>query len=157
MNGKKAFDKVFIDAQAFGVEGAAIAIKKNHEYVLLDEEGKEVLASKQRIAYIGDGYYAHYKVDGSFTVVSASGDEMLEDKCTSFKEDAVVHINENNYMILNRNGRNYVYDADNGFKVIFSTEEPVKLDTRGFIVVNERKYYDLKGKAINQGGILWIM
>ena len=149
MNGKKAFDKVFIDAQAFGVEGAAIAIKKNHEYVLLDEEGKEVLASKQRIAYIGDGYYAHYKVDGSFTVVSASGDEMLEDKCTSFKEDAVVHINENNYMILNRNGRNYVYDADNGFKVIFSTEEPVKLDTRGFIVVNERKYYDLKGKAIN--------
>ena len=74
---------------------------------------------------------------------------MLEDKCTSFKEDAVVHINENNYMILNRNGRNYVYDADNGFKVIFSTEEPVKLDTRGFIVVNERKYYDLKGKAIN--------
>ena len=149
MNGKKAFDKVFIDAQASGVEGAAIAIKKNHEYVLLDEEGKELLTSKQRIAYIGDGYYAHYKADGSFAVVSASGDEMLEDKCTSFKEDAVVHINENNYMILNRNGRNYVYDADNGFKVIFSTEEPVKLDTRGFIVVNERKYYDLKGKAIN--------
>lgn len=149
MNGKKAFDKVFIDAQGFGVDGAAIAIKKNHEYVLLDEEGKEVLTSKQRIAYIGDGYYAHYKADGSFTVVSASGDEMLEDKCTSFKEDAVVRINENNYMILNRNGRNYVYDADNGFNVIFSTEKPVKLDTRGFIVVNERKYYDLKGKAIN--------
>lgn len=149
MNGKKAFDKVFVEAEAFDQNALAIAIKKNQKYVLIDEKGKAILTSKQRIAYIGGDYYAYYKADGSFTVYDSTGEEVLEDKCTDFTKDALQRIDGVTYVILNRNGRHYIYDADDGFKVVFSTEEAVALNVRGFIVVNERKYYDLKGKAIN--------
>lgn len=50
-------------------------------------------------------------------------------------------------MILNKNGRSYVYDLNKEMEVVFSKEGDLLFNEKGYFSIGTQ-YYTLKGKTI---------
>ncbi len=145
---KKVIDKTYIEAQPFDVNARAIVKTNNKGYSLINEKG-EAITKKQYhdIVYIGSSYYAVYNKSGLYGIIDLEGNDVLPMEYTSQTKNPIVEYNEESYMILNKNGRSYVYDLNKEMEVVFSKEGDLLFNEKGYFSIGTQ-YYTLKGKTI---------
>ena len=146
-NGKKV-SPYYQEANQYDENKCAIVQLKNNKYELINAEGKNVLKeSYPRLEFIGNSYYAAYNKNGQFKVYDCNGKEALSDIYTKIPETAAIVFDGHPYLALEKNGRSYIYDVDNGMKEIYSIEKEIVLHEEGYFTIGD-KYYTLTGQKI---------
>lgn len=146
-NGKKV-SPYYQEANQYDENKCAIVQLKNNKYELINAEGENVLKeSYPRLEFIGNSYYAAYNKNGQFKVYDCNGKEALSDIYTKIPETAAIVFDGHPYLALEKNGRSYIYDVDNGMKEIYSIEKEIVLHEEGYFTI-EDKYYTLTGQKI---------
>lgn len=146
-NGKKV-SPYYQEANQYDENKCAIVQLKNNKYVLINAEGENVLKeSYPRLEFIGNSYYAAYNKNGQFKVYDCNGKEALSDIYTKIPETAAIVFDGHPYLALEKNGRSYIYDVDNGMKEIYSIEKEIVLHEEGYFTIGD-KYYTLTGQKI---------
>jgi len=146
-NGKKV-SPYYQEANQYDENKCAIVQLKNNKYELINAEGENVLKeSYPRLEFIGNSYYAAYNKNGQFNVYDCNGKEALSDIYTKIPETAAIVFDGHPYLALEKNGRSYIYDVDNGMKEIYSIEKEIVLHEEGYFTIGD-KYYTLTGQKI---------
>lgn len=146
-NGKKV-SPYYQEANQYDENKCAIVQLKNNKYELINAEGENVLKeSYPRLEFIGNSYYAAYNKNGQFKVYDCNGKEALSDIYTKIPETAAIVFDGHPYLALEKNGRSYIYDVDNGMKEIYSIEKEIVLHEEGYFTIGD-KYYTLTGQKI---------
>lgn len=146
-NGKKV-SPYYQEANQYDENKCAIVQLKNNKYELINAEGENVLKeSYPRLEFIGNSYYAAYNKNGQFKVYDCNGKEALSDIYTKIPETAAIVFDGHPYLALEKNGRSYIYDVDNGMKEIYSIEKEIVLNEEGYFTIGD-KYYTLTGQKI---------
>lgn len=146
-NGKKG-SPYYQEANQYDENKCAIVQLKNNKYELINAEGENVLKeSYPRLEFIGNSYYAAYNKNGQFKVYDCNGKEALSDIYTKIPETAAIVFDGHPYLALEKNGRSYIYDVDNGMKEIYSIEKEIVLHEEGYFTIGD-KYYTLTGQKI---------
>lgn len=146
-NGKKV-SPYYQEANQYDEDKCAIVQLKNNKYELINAEGENVLKeSYPRLEFIGNSYYAAYNKNGQFKVYDCNGKEALSDIYTKIPETAAIVFDGHPYLALEKNGRSYIYDVDNGMKEIYSIEKEIVLHEEGYFTIGD-KYYTLTGQKI---------
>lgn len=146
-NGKKV-SPYYQEANQYDENKCAIVQLKNNKYELINAEGENVLKeSYPRLEFIGNSYYAAYNKNGQFKVYDCNGKEALSDIYTKIPETAAIVFDGHPYLALEKNGRSYIYDVDNGMKKIYSIEKEIVLHEEGYFTIGD-KYYTLTGQKI---------
>lgn len=146
-NGKKV-SPYYQEANQYDENKCAIVQLKNNKYELINAEGENVLKeSYPRLEFIGNSYYAAYNKNGQFKVYDCNGKEALSDIYTKIPEKAAIVFDGHPYLALEKNGRSYIYDVDNGMKEIYSIEKEIVLHEEGYFTIGD-KYYTLTGQKI---------
>ena len=146
-NGKKV-SPYYQEANQYDENKCAIVQLKNNKYELINAEGENVLkGSYPRLEFIGNSYYAAYNKNGQFKVYDCNGKEALSDIYTKIPEKATIVFDGHPYLALEKNGRSYIYDVDNGMKEIYSIEKEIVLHEEGYFTIGD-KYYTLTGQKI---------
>lgn len=146
-NGKKV-SPYYQEANQYDENKCAIVQLKNNKYELINAEGENVLKeSYPRLEFIGNSYYAAYNKNGQFKVYDCNGKEALSDIYTKIPETAAIVFDGHPYLALEKNGRSYIYDVDNGMKEIYSIEKEIVLHEEGYFTIGD-KYYTLTGQEI---------
>ena len=146
-NGKKV-SPYYQEANQYDENKCAIVQLKNNKYELINAEGENVLKeSYPRLEFIGNSYYAAYNKNGQFKVYDCNGKEALSDIYTKIPETAAIVFDGHPYLALEKNGRSYIYDVDNGMKEIYSIEKEIVLHEEGYFTIGD-KYYTLTCQKI---------
>lgn len=146
-NGKKV-SPYYQEANQYDENKCAIVQLKNNKYELINAEGENVLKeSYPRLEFIGNSYYAAYNKNGQFKVYDCNGKEALSDIYTKIPETAAIVFDGHPYLALEKNGRSYIYDVDNGMREIYSIEKEIVLHEEGYFTIGD-KYYTLTGQKI---------
>ena len=146
-NGKKV-SPYYQEANQYDENKCAIVQLKNNKYELINAEGENVLKeSYPRLEFIGNSYYAAYNKNGQFKAYDCNGKEALSDIYTKIPETAAIVFDGHPYLALEKNGRSYIYDVDNGMKEIYSIEKEIVLHEEGYFTIGD-KYYTLTGQKI---------
>ena len=146
-NGDLAFDYTYEEATPFDLNGIAI-VKNNGAYYLIDKTGKEITTAEySNIVSIGKSYYVGYNEQGMFAVIDNTGKEVLPMGYTLLPETPVFYRNNIKYLLFSKNGRSYLYDADNDMKEVWSIEGNVEYNSLGYFVGNYQ-YYTFEGEQI---------
>lgn len=147
-DGKKVLEKVYLDAQPFDINSRAVVREKEAGYSLINDKGNTMTQQYYtNIKYIGSSYYAVYNEEGKFGVINTEGQEIFPIEYTSMSDDPIVVYEDRNYLILDKNGRGYIYDMDDDMKEIFSTEGKITFDTKGFFIVGN-EYFTFDGERL---------
>ena len=127
IEGKKAFDKIYLEADAFDENQRAIVLNKNKTYSLIDTHGEEIIKGDiGQIKYLGNQYYAVFDKSGIFKVYDKDGKQVLDNTFTDLNQNSMIKYHDKIYLTLNKNGRSYLYDMSS-YKVIFDIEGTIEL------------------------------
>ena len=127
IEGKKAFDKIYLEAEAFDENQRAIVLNKNKTYSLIDTHGEEIIKGDiGQIKYLGNQYYAVFDKSGIFKVYDKDGKQVLDNTFTDLNQNSMIKYHDKIYLTLNKNGRSYLYDMSS-YKVIFDIEGTIEL------------------------------
>lgn len=147
-DGQNVIKDVYLDAEPFDSNQRAIVKANDKGYSIIDDKGQVLTKDYYyQIKYIGSSYYAVYNETGMFGIVDLDGKEVFPVEYTSLPKEAIVSYDEENYMILSKNGRTYVYDTKDDMKVIFSNESDVVLNQKGYFIAGN-EYYTFDGELI---------
>lgn len=145
---KLVIDKIFLAAEPFDQNERAIVKIKEDGYSLIDNTGKELTEKRYyQIKYIGSSYYAVYNESGMFGILDMDGKELFSMEYTSLPETPVVEYESNTYLVLNKNGRSFVYDVQDDMNEIFSHEGNVIFSDKGYFQI-ENQYFTFEGEEI---------
>jgi len=148
-DGKKAIEKYYIEAQPFDENNRAIVKEDDKGYVLIDDKGQKMNENVYHaIKYIGGSYYAVYNETGIFGILNQDGEEVLPIEYISFPKQAVVQYEGYHYLILNKNGRSYVYDIEQDMTELFSVEGEVTFNEEKGYFIAGYTYYTYEGDII---------
>ena len=143
--GKKAFEEVYQKASTFDSNDRAI-VNEDNDYYLITTEGKKSSSKYVHIELIDNGYYAGYTTQNKYEVIDKDGNIVINDIFMGTKE--IVTYNEHVYGIFNKNGKTYIYDMKDEYKVVFDVQGDVVFDEAGYFIVNQKSYYSIEGKKI---------
>lgn len=145
---KQVIATVYLEAEPFDSSARAVVKASDKGYSLIDEGGV-VLTKKtySQIQSIGSIYYAIYNKDGKFGIIDKDGNEVLPIEYTDLPDTSIFTHNDNEYMLLSKNGRSYLYDVKDEMKEVFSIEGQLIFDERGYFV-DGFKYYTFDGEVI---------
>lgn len=147
-DGKKVIDKTYQEANPFDSSGRAIVKIDNKGYSLIDETGNVLTKDAYySIKYIGSSYYAVYNEVGMFGVIDLEGKEVFSMEYTYLPEQAYVKYHQEEFLLLNKNGRSYIYDIQNDLKEVCSGEGEVTFNSKGYFKIGNT-YYTIEGKQI---------
>ena len=147
--GKNTIKDVYLDAKPFDINGVAIVKKDDKGSSLIDESGS-VLTSKKyaKIEAIGGSYYAVYEENGTYGVVDTSGEEVLPMEYTTLPKQAYIRYDGRDYLLLNKNGRSYLYDVEDEVEEVLSIESALEFNEKGYFT-DGNVYYTFDGERIN--------
>jgi len=149
LQGKQPFTTSFYEAEPFDKNALAIVKDKANSTFLINDSGQQVTSKKYfDIKYIGSSYYAVYNEDGKFGIVDTKGKEILPLEYTSLSDQNVFVYNDNEYIMIEKNGRTYVYDCHD-YDEVFSQEGQTIFNEKGYFVVNDIDYYTFDGELIH--------
>ena len=150
LNGKQPFTTIFYDGEAFDNNNRAIVQDDVNSTFLINESGNSVISQKYfNIEYIGSSYYAVYNESGQFGIVNKDGKEILAVGYTALPEQCVFNYNGNEYIMVEKYGRTYVYNTSNDMEEVFSQEGNTVFNEKGYFIVNSESYYTFEGKLIH--------
>lgn len=150
LQGKHPFITVFYEAEAFDKNEKAIVKDKANSVFLIDESGNQITSKKYfDIKYIGSSYYAVYNKNGKFGIINDKGSEILPVEYTSLSSQSVFMYNGNEYLMIEKNGRTYVYDCSHDYDEVFSQEGKTVFNDKGYFIVNDESYYTFEGELIH--------
>lgn len=144
---KQVFKDVYLDAEPFDLNKRAI-VEVEKGYSLIDDSGSAVTSKTYaQIKYIGSSYYAVYNENGKFGVIDTSGSEVLPVEYTTLPETAFVNYNGEEYLLLGKNGRSYIYDTKHDMEEVFSIEGTLVFEEKGYFSMGN-VYYTFDGEVI---------
>lgn len=147
---KQEIEQTYIEAQPFDASHRAIVKASEEGYSLIDEKG-QILTKKTyyRMEYIDSSYYAVYNENGMYGIIDITGEEVFPIEYTSLPATPLIEYNDQNYMMLNKNGRSYIYDINNDMEELFSVEGDLTFHKDGYFSDEYHHYYTIEGKNIN--------
>lgn len=147
--GESVIKDVYLEAEPFDINGVAIVKKDDKGYSLIDESGN-VKTTKQyaQIKAIGSVYYAAYQKNGSYGIVDESGKEVLPLEYTTLPRSAYIQYQNREYLLLNKNGRSYLYDVKENLEEVISIEGALEFNEKGYFT-DGSVYYTFDGERIN--------
>lgn len=145
---QKVIDQTYIEANTFDSCETAIVMASDKGYSLINNQG-EILTKNiyYRMEYIGSSYYAVYNESGLYGIVDSTGEEIFPVEYTSLPETPIIEYGDEQYLMLNKNGRSYVYDINNDMKEVFSIEGDLTFHKEGYLS-NGYHYYTIEGESI---------
>lgn len=145
---KQAIEQTYVEAYPFDASHTAIVKENNKGYSLIDENGQILTKNTYyRMKYIGSSYYAVYNEAGMYGIIDTTGEEIFPIEYTYLPEMPIIEYEEENYLMLNKNGRTYVYDINNEMEELFSVEGDLIFHKEGYFS-NEYHYYTIEGESI---------
>ena len=145
---KQVIDQMYLEAQPFDVSDTAIVKVDNTGYSLIDKEGQILTKNTYyRMEYIGSSYYVVYNENGMYGIIDVTGEEIFPIEYTSLPETPFIEYNDEKYMMLNKNGRSYVYDINNDMEELFSIEGDLIFHQEGYFS-DGYHYYTVDGETI---------
>ena len=145
---KQVIDQIYLEAQPFDASDTAIVKIDNKGYSLIDEEGQILTKNTYyRMEYIGSSYYVVYNENGMYGIIDTTGEEIFPIEYTSLPETPIIEYNDENYMMLNKNGRSYIYDVNNDMEELFSIEGDLTFHQEGYFS-DGYHYYTMDGESI---------
>ncbi len=146
---KKVIDHTYYQASLFDKNNIAIVSDKENKYYLINNKGETITDETYfDIKYIGSSYYAVYNGDGMFGIIDDQGEEKLPIEYTGIEEKCLYEYQDKQYLLLDKNGSGYLYDTSD-FDVVFSKEGDVRFNEKGYISVDEYRFYTLDGEVIH--------
>lgn len=144
-DGKPAFKTVFESAEIFDKNHLAVVSKEEDKYYLINQQGKKVSKTYDRLVYIGEKYYAGFINGSKYEVIDINGKKVIDDE---FMDDGIVFTySDKEYGIFNKSGTSYVYDMQE-LEVIFSVESSLEFIDNGYFISGAGDYYTLEGNVI---------
>ena len=145
---KQVIDQMYLEAHPFDVSDTAIVKVDNTGYSLIDKEGQILTKNTYyRMEYIGSSYYVVYNENGMYGIIDVMGEEIFPIEYTSLPETPFIEYNDEKYMMLNKNGRSYVYDINNDMEELFSIEGDLIFHQEGYFS-DGYHYYTVDGETI---------
>ena len=145
---KQVIDQMYLEAHPFDVSDTAIVKVDNTGYSLIDKEGQILTKNTYyRMEYIGSSYYVVYNENGMYGIIDVTGEEIFPIEYTSLPETPFIEYNDEKYMMLNKNGRSYVYDINNDMEELFSIEGDLIFHQEGYFS-DGYHYYTVDGESI---------
>lgn len=145
---KQVIDQMYLEAQPFDAGDTAIVKVDNTGYSLIDKEGQILTKNTYyRMEYIGSSYYVVYNENGMYGIIDVTGEEIFPIEYTSLPETPFIEYNDEKYMMLNKNGRSYVYDINNDMEELFSIEGDLIFHQEGYFS-DGYHYYTVDGESI---------
>lgn len=145
---KRVINKTYLSAEPFDENMRAVVQETQNKYSLIDETGKKITDKDYaQIKYIGSSYYAVYNEKGMYGVIDIEGKEIFPIEYTTLPTTPIVTYDGNDYLILGKNGRTYIYDIKDDMNEIFSKEGNVTFSEKGYFMVNNT-YYTFDGDLI---------
>ncbi|NJE44741.1 WG repeat-containing protein [Massilimicrobiota sp. SW1139] len=145
---KQVFDQTYLEANPFDACGRAIVKIDDQGYSLIDDKGEKLTEKAYyRMEYIGSSYYAVYNENGMYGIIDITGEEVFPVEYTSLPETPLIEYNDENYLLLNKNGRSYVYSIDDDMEELFSIEGDLTFHNEGYFS-DGYHYYTIEGESI---------
>ncbi len=147
--GNQVIETSYQEAEPFDSNSRAIVKDETGAYTLIDEKGNAVLTEGySKIEYLEMELYAVYNDIGAFMIVNKDGQEVLPMGYTGKGNQAIVRYADYVFLILEKNGRSYVYDYKDKYNVVLSAEGKLEMNEKGYFSV-KKTYYTLEGDIIN--------
>lgn len=147
--GQSVIKDVYLDAEPFDINGVAIVKKDEKGYSLINESGSvQTTEPYAQIKAIGGEFYAVYKENGSYGIVNSNGKEILPLEYTTLPRSAYFQYQNREYLLLNKNGRSYLYDIKEDMEEVLSIEGALEFDEKGYFI-DGNVYYTFDGERIN--------
>lgn len=148
-DGKQPFSTTYYDAGAFDINGRAIVKDGATLCYLINESGLAVTKNYYDIKYISSSYYAAYNKDGNFGIIDKDGNVILAMGYTTLPENCIFYYDGKEYIMVEKYGRTYVYNASDEYKEVFSVEGDTVFNEKGYYIVNNDSYYTFDGELIH--------
>ncbi len=146
--GKQVIDTIYLEANPFDDCHSAIVKVDDKGYSLIDEQGQILTKeSYSLIKYLGQGYYAIYNEVGMFGIIDYKGTVIFDIQFTSLSKTPIIKNDDYFFMIMNKNGRSYVYDMKKEQNELFSVEGDMEYFDEGYFKTQYR-YFDIHGEEI---------
>ena len=147
--GESVIKDVYLEAEPFDINGVAIVKKDEKGYSLIDESGNVKTTNQYaQIKAIGSVYYAVYNENGSYGIVDEGGKEVLPIEYTTLPRSAYILYQNREYLLLNKNGRSYLYDVKEDLEEVMSIEGALEFNEKGYFT-DGSVYYTFDGERIN--------